>query len=238
MLADTNDKPDVSERYETATNTSRLLMEEHRTGAADVLASAGMAQQFPAGSPRPAYSQLRTGMALLRLHSEWNAAAKPRRMGVDAVEAIVKRLQADDRAAEATAKRKDKPYTRPGAVAVRAQREADMWFASELRLLANGLKSRGAVWEQLSPWAAIKGHDPELVAEALLYWLSPVCRACDGLKLRRVEGQPALSARQCSKCSGTGTAAHPAGTARVLAYLDESVSRARQSIKKRLRPQE
>jgi hypothetical protein len=234
MLAD-NIRPDVTETYECASNTSNLKVEAEKRGPVDVIAAAGMAQSFD--GPPPPYSRLRTGMALLRLHSEFSSAAKPRRMCATSVEAIIRRMQGEDRQAEATARRLGEKFTHPGPVAHRAQREADEWFASELRLLAIGLKSRGAVWDQLTPWAAIKGHNPELVAEALLYWLAPTCRACDGLKLRKVAGQPALSARQCHKCSGTGNAPHPKGTARILGHLDEAVSKARQSLKRRLRPE-
>lgn len=234
MLADTNDRPDVSEIYEVAGNTSNLKMVEERRGAADVIAAAGMAQSFD--GPPPAYSMLRTGMALLRLHSEWSSAAKPRRMCAAALEEIIRRLQAADRQAEATARRNGEPYTRPGPVAHRAQAEAERWFASELRLLAISLKSRAAVWDQLTPWAAIKGHDPEDVAEALLYWLAPGCRNCEGRGQARVPGTPKLTGRLCHKCQGTGNAPHPRGTARILGHLDEAVSKARQSLKKRLRP--
>lgn len=180
MLADQNERPDVSERYETATNASRLLLEEHRTGAADVLVAAG-------------WSPTRIGMALLRLHSEWSSAS------------------------------------------VRGQREGRVVSPTDMRLLANGLKSRGAVWAQLSPWLAVKEIDPEIGARALLHWIAPTCTVCNGHGLLKVPNQPALSARQCRKCHGTGKKLAPHGSGRVLEYLDYCVGLARGSLKRRLR---
>lgn len=180
MLADTNDRPGLDERYETATNASRIQLEEHRTGAADVLVAAG-------------WSPTRIGMALLRLHSEWSSAD------------------------------------------VRGRREGRNINHTDMLLLANGLKSRAAVWAQLSPWLALKAIDPEIGARALLHWLHPVCLHCNGLGMLKVANQPALSGRQCRRCNGTGHRPHPAGAARVLVHLDYCVSVARGSLKQRLR---
>lgn len=221
MLADTNERPDVGERYETATQASRILLEEHRTGAADVLVAAG-------------WSPTRIGMALLRLHSEWTAAAKPERVEKQGVEAIAARLKADDLRAAATAERRWEAFTQPGAVKVRAQAEADRWFTNELRILATGLKSRATVWDQLAPWAQGRGIASEVVAAALLHWLHPICPHCEGHGLRKVPNAPALSARQCSKCQGTGNKPAPDGSGRVLVHLDYCVGLARGSLSKRL----
>lgn len=106
---------------------------------------------------------------------------------------------------------------------------------SDLRLLANGLKSRPTVWGQLAPWLALKGIQSEIGAEALLHWLSPTCHACEGHGLKKVPNAPALSARRCNKCHGTGHKPHPEGSAKVLVYLDDCVSRARVTLKARLR---
>lgn len=235
MLADTREQAGVEERYEVATNTSRLLLEEHRTGAADVLTSAGMAQQFTAGKAPPPYSMIRTGMALLRLHSEWSSAAKPSRLPAAAVCAIADGMKKQDARHRETADRTGHTYSYPGPPAQRAQEQADRWYASDLRMLANSLKSRGAVWDQLAPWAALKGHDSLTVAEAVLHWLHPVCPKCNGLGMLKVPGQPALSGRQCKPCGATGKRVPGASMGRVLAHLDEAVAKARGSLKKRLR---
>ncbi len=57
------DAPEVEERYITATNTSNLKISQDRPGAADVLIAAG-------------WSASRLGAALMRLHSEFDGAAR------------------------------------------------------------------------------------------------------------------------------------------------------------------
>ena len=261
MLADQNERPDVSERYETATNASRLLLEEHRTGAADVLVAAG-------------WSPTRIGMALLRLHSEWSSAAKPKRPNAGQLAALTESIKAQDELERANRERENAeldrlerlldstddegqrfdlmvsimerrrlyesgrlPMRAPahrGKPEDRAHAEADRWFANELRILALNLKSRAAVWDQLAPWAAGKGIEPEIVAAALLHWLAPECHHCGGLGLLKVPNQPALSARPCRKCNG-GKRHPPEGAGRVLGHLDYYVGLARGSLKQRLR---
>jgi hypothetical protein len=58
-------KPSIEERYSSATSTSTMKMELERSMPIDVLTAAG-------------WSQSRIGAALLRLHSEWDSAEKPR----------------------------------------------------------------------------------------------------------------------------------------------------------------
>lgn len=58
-------RPDVEERYTTATNASSLVLEERTTGPADVLVAA-------------AWSPTRIGAALLRLHSEFDGGQRAR----------------------------------------------------------------------------------------------------------------------------------------------------------------
>jgi len=64
-MTDTTEKPNIDERYARAGNSRNLSVEEERTGDADVLIAAG-------------WSRNRLGSALLRLHSEWDSAEKPR----------------------------------------------------------------------------------------------------------------------------------------------------------------
>jgi hypothetical protein len=152
MFDSTNEKPGVDEVYQVAGNTSNLTVEADRRGAGDVLIAAG-------------WSPSRLGMALLRLHSAWDAH-KPR-------------------AGRA-------PLT-----------------PSDLHLLANSLKGRPAVWDQLAPWLSLKGIASDIGAAALLHWLHPTCHACEGHGLKKVPNAPALSARRCNKCHGTGHKPHP-----------------------------
>lgn len=229
----------VQEQYETAGNTSNLAVEADKRGAGDVLIAAGLASQFDENDEtKQRYFARKLGMALLRLHSEWSSAAKPKRPRPEAIEALAAGIKAEDLKAKATAQRAGKPYTSPGSAIARAHAEGERWYANELRILATGLHSRGAVWSQLGPWAVWKGIPPEVVAEALLNWLSPSCPSCDGLGLKKVPNQPALSARQCHPCGGMGKRRPPDAARPVLGYLDDSVQKARNSLKRRLRPVE
>jgi hypothetical protein len=231
-----NEKPGIQEQYETAGNTSDLTVEADRRGAGDVIVGAGFVTHVEGA---PAWSATRTGMALLRLHSEWNAIAKPRRADKQALDAFAARIKGDDERARATAEGKGEKYAQPkSSAAERASTEAQRWYANELRLMANSLKSRAVVWEQIGQWIAIKGIDPEIAAAGLLHWLNPTCAVCDGHGLRKVPNQPALSARQCHKCYGTGHIPHPHGSAKLLSWMDDCVQKARQSLKRRLRPGE
>lgn len=222
MLADTNDRPGVQELYETAGNTSNLTVEAEKRGSGDVLIAAG-------------WSDSRLGLALLRLHSEWSSAAKPARADAVTVGILARNIKMQDAKAKETADRTGEPYTAPGSAQARAQAEAQRWYTNELRILANNLKARPTVWEQLRVWVAGKGVDPDIVAEALLHWLHPTCPVCAGHGRHKVPDQPALSARQCRKCNGTGHRPYPHGAAKVLSHMDYCVNVARSSMKQRLR---
>jgi hypothetical protein len=153
-----NEKPGIQEQYETAGNTSDLTVEADRRGAGDVIVGAGFVTHVEGA---PAWSATRTGMALLRLHSEWNAVAKPRRADKQALDAFAARIKGDDERARATAEGKGEKYAQPkSSAAERAATEAQRWYANELRLMANSLKSRAVVWEQIGQWIAIKGIRP------------------------------------------------------------------------------
>jgi hypothetical protein len=223
MMADTQERPGVEERYETATHTSSMLVEAHRQNSADVIIAAG-------------WSESRVGMALLRLHSEWDSAAKPKRATEPMIQAIAERLKGDEQRARATAERNNRQYTPQGSPISRARAEAIAWYARELRLLAQGLKSRAPVLEQLTAWTILKGMDSQCVGPALFHWLAPTCPVCDGHGLRKVPDQPALSAKRCHHCSGSGKSPRPEGAARIQNHLDRCVDQARQSLKHRLRP--
>jgi hypothetical protein len=205
-LMATDERPEVTEQYQTAIHAKRLLMEEHRTGAVEVLLAAG-------------WSPSRLGMGLLRLHSEFDGAAKPHKLTAPQVVAL----------AEANRDKDGKPRHSW------AKSEALLWYRRELMLLAQSLKSRASVMEQLQQWAILRGIDPLIVGPALHHWLSSTCPVCDGHGFRRAEDAPALSAKRCHACHGTGKVPHPEGSARVLAHIDYAVSVARGSLKKRLR---
>lgn len=224
-MTETTEKPSVEEAYITANNSSNLRLNvdpDSPRGAADVLVAAG-------------WSQSRVGMALLRLHSEWTACAKPRRQNAAQLEAIAATIREDDAKAKKAAELKGAPYKAPGSANARAREMADRWYVAELRLLAISLKSRASVWEQMELHGKITSTPPDLVAAALLHWLNPTCPVCDGHGRRKVLDQPALSGKICHKCHGTGHVPHPNGAARVLAYIDTCTTKARMSMKQSLR---
>lgn len=222
MLTDASDRPGIDESYQTASNTSNLTVEADRRGAGDVLIASGWASS-------------RLGSALMRLHSEWDRAAKPKRIGADVIDTIAQQIKADDEKARASAKTLGKPYTTPSTSARdRASAQASLWFARELRLLAQGLKSRALVLELVGEWTTLKGIDQAAIGPALLHWLSPACPRCDGHGRRKVFGQPALSARICHHCNGTGEVPQSQTARKIQNYFDDSVSKWRQTTKKAL----
>lgn len=169
------DTPSVDERYITATNTSNLKVLSDRRGAADVLIAAG-------------WSASRLGAALMRLHSEFDGAA-------------------------------------------RASSETDA------RLMAGKLKSLPTVLEQLQIQALKWGASSAHVAPSVFWWLDKNCRMCEGRKFERLPEAPVLSTKHCTACRGSGQIYLPGGDGarRITQYMDDCVSRARDSIKRRLR---
>lgn len=165
-MFDSTEKPDITERYETAANASDLTVSPLRVGPVDVLIAAGLSPTI-------------LGMALMRLHTD--------------------RVSKDSR-------RRHKP------------------------------RSLELVMGELTAWGSTRGFDRDACARAVAYWVDPNCRRCDGRKRQAIKDTPMLSNKVCPTCQGSGNAHVPKGTAVILAYMDDSVSRARQSIKRRLRP--
>lgn len=205
MLID--EKRGIDERYQSATSTSNMRVEADKAGPADVIIAAGM-------------SDSRLGTALMRLHSEWDSSAKPRKISPAQIKALALALRDS----------KGRPDM------MRARREAAAWFATELRLFAQSLKSRPTVIQGLTAWAIIKEIDPAIVPASVHHWLDHTCHHCDGHGLRKVPDQPALSARQCHACAGTGEKHRPDGSARILNHIDYCIQQGRNSMKRRLRP--
>ncbi len=111
---------------------------------------------------------------------------------------------------------------------------------TDYRLLLGRLKSLPDVREQVTLQVAQWGIEkPETVAITVIaWWLHKICRVCRGRKFELIAGTPALSAKHCKCCRGTGEAPLPYGYEgkRIERYLDECIERATASIKKRLRP--
>ena len=170
----------VDEAYISAGNSDDLTVAADHRSDADVLIACGWAPGL-------------LGSALLRLHSEWDGTAKPRKL-----------------------------------------------TETDARLLYGSLKTLPKVIDAVGQWAARKGYrDPyELAGGAVAYWLDCVCHACSGRgrELMPNASRPTLG-NICRACGGNGRRRPPAGEAGkdALRLMDESVERARRSIKKRLR---
>jgi hypothetical protein len=157
-----SDFPTVEEKYTSAIHASNLRVEADKGGSADVLIAVG-------------WSPSRLGAALMRLHSEQDAA--------------------------------------------------------------ESLRSFAGVHEQLDVQASRWGMPVATTSAVLTYWLAPLCKACQGRKFETVPDSPALSAKRCGCCRGEGVARIPCGDdgRKLLGYIEDCLSRARDSIKARLR---
>ncbi len=200
-----NAKPDVEELYTAAQNTTNLTVDPDERGAADFLIAA-------------AWSPSRLGSAMLRLHSEWDAAAKPVKPTAASIDAIASTMGKNARG---------EAY----AIAMR-------WYEGGLINLLGKLQTLPHVRDQVAHKAEEWGYaDAQTKASVIVkYWLDQTCHPCAGLKWRAVPNAPALSNRLCPSCGGTGLSMVPYGSEgkRLANYMDDCVQVARTSIKKRL----
>jgi len=224
MLND--EKRGVEEAYQVAGNTSDLRVEGDTKGDADLIIAAG-------------WSPSRVGMALLRLHSEWDKAEKPQRPSPRHIDLLADTLQ---QYAETTVKGKVVKVAvfSPAQLRERARKQAQDWYMHEMAKLVNKLKSLPAVRSQLTTYVPKWGiaEASMKVPAVIAYWLDQTCRGCHGLKFQRIDGAPTLGTKVCRSCGGTGVAPVPHGQEgrRVANYMDDCVQKARTSIRNRLLP--
>jgi len=216
-MLDTSERPNVEETYISAGNTSNLVMDTREGAparAADILVAAGWSASI-------------LGSALMRLHSEYDGAERLRI--AEPAQFINDAAPRRPLAGKATA----------SEVAAKAKALADRANEQSVLLLMGQLKSFRGVQAMAQHVARLwQLHKPEETADAVVWWwLDKTCRACSGLKFERAPGAPALSAKACRSCKASGELPLPGGDGgyRLARMLDESVERARASIKKRLR---
>ena len=164
----------VEERYVSATHASNLRVQSERGGSADVIIAAGM-------------SPARLGAALLRLHSEFDSAEKPRRMQREAIEVLAQTLpRLPNKSLDMKA----------------AHKTAHAWHLHELKILMGKLKTLPAVRINLVAWASMNlmADADKRVAEVLIWWLNHVCLVCEGRGKEKIPGTPSLSHRDCRDC--------------------------------------
>lgn len=226
MLHD--ERPGIEETYLVASNSSNLRVEADRRGDGDMVIVAG-------------WTHSRIGMALLRLHSEWDRAEKPRKplpATVALLAATLPRIQPEQFVI--SVKAMDKHWKKePALRADLARQQVQRWYMSKMRSLIGSLSSLASVRHQLTETALVWGLEEatDVVPATIAYWLDQTCPHCHGLKFLQVPGAPALSARACKPCDGTGVAPVPHGQPgrRIANYMDFCVSCARGQLKERLR---
>lgn len=98
-MTETEHKPNIEEIYITASTTSNLKVEADRPGSADILIAVG-------------WSPSRLGGALSRLHTDWDKAEKPARVGKLTIERMVAAIKAQDAKDVQAAREERKLYSR------------------------------------------------------------------------------------------------------------------------------
>ena len=221
----------VEENYTCATQSSNLRCEADRRTDVDVLIASGCTPGILGG-------------ALMRLHSEWDGAAKPRAaVPADFVRSALPPKSLAARAAEASsdeekAKAKARAAQEWELTNAEAKVSADRANEQAMLLLMCRLKSLPRVLEAIEEWALLRGLDePKRLAHAVVaHWLDSTCQPCGGRGHEMIAGTPSLG-RRCKACHGTGKRKEPMGEAgrRALNMFDECVQVARTSMSKRLR---
>jgi hypothetical protein len=214
------DRPNIEEQYTSATHASSLVVDPDHTGSADKLIASG-------------WSKSRLGSALMRLHSEADGTPEPVRLhergiGLLATEIARERCKVEQRP---TVVVKDCDWSE-------ARKQAGEWFLHEQGLRLQRLKTLPEVRHQLASWAwASDIPKPlEVVAGALLWWLSKTCHACHGQRWQIIPGTGRLSQIPCEACNGTGNRAKPDGalTTMVVGYIGECINASRAGMSQRL----
>jgi hypothetical protein len=204
------DKPDAEELYEVALNTSSLKCDVNKRGAVDILVAGG-------------WSPSRLGMALLRLHSAYDAAEKPERKEALSIKEWKKILHKEEDARRAHAEQRER---------------YEQWYRSELEVLLSRLAAFPTVRLQLTYKAEDwRMENPqEKAAATIRYWLSQHCGACGGTKWQLMPGTQRQSDKPCMVCLGGGFVQAPYGQhgRRLANYMDSCLASARQALKRNL----
>lgn len=236
-----DDKPNTEERYTAATHASNLRVQAERGGHADLIIAAGLSKSL-------------VGASLIRLHSEWEGLAKPRRRDRTAVEAIAKEfplLQEGERKETYSVleygKRIQKSRMVPNMVLdmPSAHRRAHEWYLHEMKLVFQQMKTLPLARDSLTLW--LRQNDvadaDRRAGEVLAWWLDHRCPGCDGRKKETIQGTPSLSHKDCKVCQGTGQTPIPHNydngsylreSKSLLRYINDCVKTAQASIRDRL----
>ena len=107
---------------------------------------------------------------------------------------------------------------------------------TDVMILMVSLKSIYNVREQLFIVADKLRINRRVASDVLYWWLSPVCPTCHGQQREAIVNTPMLSDVVCPVCRGSGESRLPGGDAgrRIEAHMNDCLTSARDSIKKRL----
>lgn len=191
----------LDESLTRANNSSDLSLRAHQRSDADLVAAAGL---LP--------SQL--GRALIRLRSEYDAAARP--AGTALLAPIVQ--------AQAPCGSEEPRLT-----------HAEVEAARQLLLRLKTLPAvHAALMAKLEAWGTASAH---LVCAAVLsWWLDDRCPSCNGTRYEVVPGGGRQSARRCKACKGSGVSEIPQGEAgrQLAGFMDHCVSATGSAVRRRL----
>lgn len=227
MTEDTT-KPTLDEKYTSARNSRDLTVgpSELPNRDSDVLAAA-------------AWTQSRVGHALMRLHSEWDAAEKPAKPTPGQIKALVGTYQQLPAGLDPKIQERDEDNRLKPLSHALAKIYAEAWYRHEVGLLLGKLKTLPAVRSEIAAQAATWGwEDPRTQsAEVLRWWLDQTCHACGGTKWEIASGTNRQSSKACRVCHGAGVTNAPHGQhgKKLANWMDEGVNIARRRIRKALR---
>ena len=214
-IPDEEKPPTIEEQYGTSVGASNLRVMAERRTPADMVIAAGM-------------NKHRLGMQLRRLATEWDAVGKPPRpdaRNIEAMAAKYKRIPDTGLVLVESVDRDGNPVEERLLPLVAAQREAERWYAHDLGLLFQRLKTlpetREALVFEFKKRAENGWHTPyrypwnrvdevrHVVAAVLQWWLAPICQTCHGVKKRVIAGTGRTGSKDCSACRGTGERSVP-----------------------------
>ena len=212
----TTNKPTIEERITNAMHSKDLSVEERVIGDVDFIIAAG-------------WSQDRFGGAMLRLKTEWDGSphrsiSLPRKPSRAMIKAKAQQL-----APVPNREHFDQ-----------ARMELEAAYKQRVEEVLCNLKALPGVRRELIFKAKRDGCQAaeDTAVQVLLHWLTPVCPACCG-RQKQLEKWSAdeLGDDACELCNGRGQVPVPGGNegAGLANYIDDCVSRWRDSISKRMR---
>lgn len=213
----------VEETYACAITTSDLRVQAEVRSPADAILAAGM-------------SKSRLGSALLRLHSEFDSSALPKRPTSGQIEVIARANPKD------VPTGKNDEHGLPIINSVPDFKGAETlawgWYKDEVASLIVRLKSLAYVRSGVLAEAnrAMIQAPENVVQQVIGWWLMQRCHVCEGRQEQVILGTGRLSGRACRQCHGSGKSPVPYGSeGRFLAnVMDEAIQKARTDIRRKL----